>query len=104
MIELIVSLFFLLAIISIRTMLPVVMLFNEQWVHCQFRIDLVGNEGHLSTLFHYFGIVNGICRTCSPTEWTVVLNQYGRSMIGVDAFESFYNDVSGFQFVLLPLL
>ena len=56
-------------------MLAVEMLFHQQRIHGQFRIDGISNACHLSYLFHYHCVVYSIVRIFSPREGAVILYQ-----------------------------
>ena len=59
-------------------MLAVEMLFHQQRIHGQFRIDGISNACHLSYLFHYHCVVYSIMRIFSPREGSVIFYQYSR--------------------------
>ena len=80
-------------------MLAVEMLFYQQRIHGQFRIDGVCNACHLGHLFHYHCVVYSIVRIFSPREGAVILYQYSRCVYRVQPFKALYNYISGFHFI-----
>ena len=85
-------------------MLAVEMLFYQQRIHGQFRIDGVCNACHLGHLFHYHCVVYSIVRIFSPREGAVILYQYSRCVQG-SALQSALQLHFRFPFhTLLPLL
>ena len=57
-------------------MFAVEMLFYQQRIHGQFRIDGISNACHLSHLFHYHCIVYSIVSSSFPQEkWAVIFYQ-----------------------------
>ena len=56
----------IICVVSVRAVLAVVVLLDEEWVHRGLGIECEGDVGHLGTLLHHLGIVNGVGRTGSP--------------------------------------
>ena len=80
-------------------MLAVEMLFHQQRIHGQFRIDGISNACHLSYLFHYHCVVYSIMRIFSPREGAVILYQYSRCVYRVQPFKALHDYISGFHFI-----
>ena len=55
-----------LAIIGIGSVLAREVFLNEQGVHRQMGVDVIGHKSHLRHLFHDDGIVNGVVRILTP--------------------------------------
>ena len=55
-----------LSVVGIGAMFTVVMLLDEERVHCCLGIECERNVSHLGTLLHHLGIVHGIRGACSP--------------------------------------
>ena len=66
--EYIIILMFLpfLTVISVGAVFAHVVLFDEERVHRQGGVHRVGDEGHLSTLLHDLGVVDGIVGRGAP--------------------------------------
>ena len=60
------------------------MFFNEQRIHRSLWIDTERDECHLSNLLRDDGVIDGLVWILAPREWTVVLNQHGRGVNGID--------------------
>ena len=56
----------LLTIVGIGAMFAIIMLFNQEWIHCSLGIECECDISHLGTLLHHLGIVYGIGRACTP--------------------------------------
>ena len=80
-------------------MLAVEMLFHQQRIHGQFRIDGISNACHLSYLFHYHCVVYSIMRIFSPREGSVIFYQYSRCVYRVQPFKALHDYISGFHFI-----
>ena len=93
----ILCLFLFLSVVGVRSVFTVIMLLDEQWIHCGFGVYHKGYESHFGTLLHHLGIVNGIGRTRTPTERTVILYQYTWCVVGVDSFKPFNDNIAGFN-------
>ena len=68
-------------------MLAVEMLFHQQRIHGQFRIDGISNTCHLSYLFHYHCVVYSIMRIFSPREGAVILYAPSTSSFVISAVQ-----------------
>jgi L-arabinose isomerase len=76
------------------------MLLNQQFVHGEVRVDLIGDKGHFCHLFHYDGIMNCFVRILSPGERSVIFHQYAGNMSRVEFTETLDNDGTGLFFIL----
>ena len=93
----ILCLFLFLSVVGVRSVFTVIMLLDEQRIHCGSGVYHKGHESHFGTLLHHFGIVNGIGRTRTPTAWAVIFYQYARCVVGVNPFKPFNDNIAGFN-------
>ena len=84
-------------------MLAHVVLLDQKGIHRRLRIDTEGYEGHLGALLHHLGVVDSVIGRGAPRERTMILDQNGWSMVGVDLADVqdlVDNDVARLEFVL----
>lgn len=87
------GLFFLLSVVSIRTVLAAEMLFYKKRIHSCIWIYTEGNKCHLSNLLSYYCMIYCLVGILSPCERTMILYQYTWSVNWVDiVLLEFVND------------
>ena len=59
-------------------------LLDEERIHCEFGIHGVGDECHLRYLLSDYSMIDSLGGILTPREGTVVLDQYGWCVHGVD--------------------
>ena len=84
-------------------MLAHVVLLDEQGIHGQGGIDAESDEGHLGALLHDFSVIDRVVGRGAPGEGTMVLDEDGRGVVGVDLADVkdlIHNDVACLKLIL----
>ena len=63
------------------------------------RVEFNGFQGHFSDDFKSQSILDRSFSIWSPHEWPVAMHEDSTNLCRVEILKSFYNDVSGLQFV-----